>query len=283
MTTIDARRTSIRVAEAATPRATGAGFTTASLQSAKRTILQFFRTPQLLMLGTVQGALFLFMFRYIFGGAIQPGHGLDYVDFLVPGFLVTGILWLGAPASAGVAEDAATGVYDRLRSLPIPRASVMFGRSLADTALTMWGLFVTAVLAFIVGYRLEADVLDVVLALALIVLVAYCFSWVFITIGLVSKTAQAANGMATLLVIPVAFISAAYVPANTLPSWLRPVADNQPFTVFSNALRGLTLGSPHAFGIGHSTTHWVVLTLVWCAGIFLVFSTIAVMRFSRQR
>jgi ABC transporter DrrB family efflux protein len=182
-----------------------------------------------------------------------------------------------------VAEDATTGVHDRLRSLPIPRASVMFGRSLADTALTMWGLFVTAVLAFIVGYRLEADVLDVVLAVALIVVVAYCISWVFITIGLVSKTAQAANGMATLLVIPVAFISAAYVPANSLPSWLRPVAENQPFTVFSNALRGLTLGSPQAVGVGHTTTYWVVLTLIWCAGIFLVFSTIAVMRFSRQR
>ena len=283
MTTTDTALTNGLAEPSTIPHATGAGFVTASLQSAKRTILQFFRTPQLLMLGTVQGALFLFMFRYIFGGAIRTPDGLSYVDFLVPGFLVTGILWLGMPASSGVAEDATTGVHDRLRSLPIPRASVMFGRSLADTALTMWGLFVTAVLAFIVGYRLEADVVDVVLAVALIVLVAYCFSWVFITIGLVSKTAQAANGMATLLVIPVAFISAAYVPANSLPSWLRPVADNQPFTVFSNALRGLTLGSPRAFGIGHTTTHWVVLTLVWCAGIFLVFSTIAIRRFSRQR
>jgi ABC-2 type transport system permease protein len=282
MTTTDSRTTGL-AAPSTIPHGTGAGFVTASLQSAKRTILQFFRTPQLLMLGTVQGALFLFMFRYIFGGAIRVPGGLSYVDFLVPGFLVTGILWLGMPASSGVAEDATTGVHDRLRSLPIPRASVMFGRSLADTALTMWGLFVTAVLAFIVGYRLEADVLDVVLAVGLIVLVAYCFSWVFITIGLISKTAQAANGMATLLVIPVAFISAAYVPANSLPRWLQPVAENQPFTVFSNALRGLTLGSPRVFGVGHTTTYWVVLTLIWCAGIFLVFSTIAVRRFSRQR
>ena len=136
---------------------TGAHFVTASLQNAKRTVLQFFRTPQLLMLGTVQGALFLFMFRYIFGGAINTG-GLDYVDFLVPGFLATGILWLGMPAATGVAEDAATGVHDRLRSLPIPRASVMYGRSIADTLLTAWGLLVTTVLAFIVGFRLNADV-----------------------------------------------------------------------------------------------------------------------------
>src|SRR5438270_712148 len=85
--------------------------------------------------------------------------------------------------------------------------------------------------------------------------------WVFITIGLVSNSAQAANGMATLLVIPVAFISAAYVPANSLPSWLQPVADNQPFTVFSNALRSLTQGGTHAVGIGHTTTYWVVVSV----------------------
>jgi ABC transporter DrrB family efflux protein len=235
------------------------------------------------MLGTVQGALFLFMFRYIFGGAINPGGGLDYVDFLVPGFLVTGILWLGMPASSGVAEDAATGVHDRLRSLPIPRSSVMFGRSIADTALTMWGLFVAGVLAFIVGFRLNADVLEVVLAVALIVLAAYSFSWIFITIGLVSSSAQAANGMATLLVIPIAFISAAYVPAESLPGWLQPVANHQPFTIFSNALRSLTLGGADKVGLGHTTGYWVALSLVWCAGIFLVFSTIAVSRFSRRR
>ena len=89
--------------------------------------------------------------------------------------------------------------------------------------------------------------------------------------------------MATLLVIPVAFISAAYVPADSLPGWLQPVANNQPFTILSNAMRSLTLGGTDAVGLGHTTTYWVVLSLVWCAGIFLVFSTIAVSRFARRR
>jgi ABC transporter DrrB family efflux protein len=282
MTTTDTR-SAARIEEATVAHVTGAGFGIAALQSAKRTVLQFFRTPQLLMLGTVNGALFLFMFRYIFGGAIHTGMGLDYVDFLVPGFLVTGILWLGMPASSGVAEDATTGVHDRLRSLPIPRSSVMFGRSIADTALTLWGLFVAGALAFIVGFRFHADALDVVLALALLMVAAYSFSWIFITIGLVSKSAQAANGMASLLVIPVAFISAAFVPANSLPGWLQPVANNQPFTVLSNALRSLTLGGTHAIGVGHTTTYWVILSLVWCAGVFLVFTSIAVARFAGRR
>jgi ABC transporter DrrB family efflux protein len=283
MTTIDSRRAPIVVAESTTPRATGAGFVTAALQSAKRTILQFFRTPQLLMLGTVQGALFLFMFRYIFGGAIHPGRGLDYVDFLVPGFLATGILWLGAPASAGVAEDAATGVHDRLRSLPIPRASVMFGRSLADTAMTTWGIIVGTVLAFLVGFQLHNDALDVLLATGVLLAATYSFMWVFITIGLTSKSAQAANGTSFLLIVPLAFVSSAYVPAASLPSWMQPIANNQPFTVFSNALRSLTLGGTHAVGLGHSTTYWVLLSMVWCAAIAIVFSTMAVLRFSRRR
>jgi ABC transporter DrrB family efflux protein len=264
-------------------RTTGAGFVTAALQSAKRTVLQFFRTPQLLMLGTIQGALFLFMFRYIFGGAINPGHGLDYVDFLVPGFLATGILWLGMPAATGVADDANSGVHDRLRSLPIPRASVMFGRSLADTTLTLWGIVVGTVLAFIVGFRLDASVAEVALALALLVVFAYCFMWVFIAIGLTSKSAQAATGTATLLIVPFAFVAAAYVPAASLPGWMQPVANNQPFTIFSNALRSLTLGGAHAIGLGHSTAYWVALSLVWCAGIALVFGSLSVYRFARRR
>jgi ABC-2 type transport system permease protein len=237
----------------------------------------------LLMLGTVQGALFLFMFRYIFGGAINPGGGVDYVDFLVPGFLVTGILWLGLTSATGVAEDAATGVHDRLRSLPIPRSSAMIGRSIADTALTLWGLLVATVLAFIVGFRLNADVAEVLLALALLVAAAYSFMWVFITIGLTSKSAQAANGTSTLVIVPLAFVSAAYVPAESLPGWMQPVAENQPFTIWSNAVRSLTLGGADAVGLGHSTAYWVVLSFVWCAGILLVFSTIAVSRFARRR
>jgi ABC transporter DrrB family efflux protein len=261
----------------------GAGFVTAARQSARRTILQFFRTPQLLVMGTVQGALFLFMFRYIFGGAIDPGGAVDYVDFLVPGFLVTTILWIGMAAPAGVAEDASSGVHDRLRSLPIPRSAVMVGRSLADTALTSWGMLVSTLLAFAVGFRLHADPAAVVLAFGLTLVATYTIMWVFITLGLVAGSAQAAQGTATLMVIPLAFVSSAYVPVESLPGWMQPVAANQPVTVIINAVRSLMLGGTDAAGIGHSTAYWVALSLVWCVGILAVFSGLAVARFSRRR
>jgi ABC-2 type transport system permease protein len=262
---------------------TGAAFATATVQSARRTFLQYLRTPQLLVLPTVIGAMFLFIFRYVFGGAIDAGNGVDYVDFLIPGFLVTMILWIGMESPAGVAEDAASGVHDRLRSLPIPRAAVMIGRSLADTAFTAWGMLVATALAFAVGFRLDADLASVALAVALILVATYSFMWVFITIGLVSRSAQAAQAMATLFVIPLAFVSSAYVPADSLPSWMQPVAENQPFSVITNAVRSLTLGGTDAAGVGHTTAYWVALSLAWCAGILVVFGSLAVRRFARRR
>src|SRR5215475_6239716 len=152
---------------------TGARFWPSTITVAQRTVRKFVRTPQLIGLATVQSAIFLVIFRYIFGGAINVG-GLPYVDFLVPGFVVTGFLWAGMGAAAGVAE------------------------------------------------------------LGLCVLFSFAFEWVFITIGLVAGTAQAAQGMSVLMTVLV-FVSSAYVPVNSMPGWLRPVAAHQPVTPMVNA------------------------------------------------
>jgi len=98
--------------------------------------------------------LFLLIFRFVFGGAIGAG-GLDYVDFLIPGFITTGVLFSGMGAAAGVAEDLEQGFVDRLRSLPIPRSAVLAGRALADTAVLVWSLAVTSAIGFAVGFRLH--------------------------------------------------------------------------------------------------------------------------------
>ena len=264
-------------------RETGAGFATATVQSARRTFLQYLRTPQLLVLPTIIGAMFLFIFRYVFGGAIDAGNGVDYVDFLVPGFLLTTILWTGMNAPAGVAEDAASGVHDRFRSLPIPRTAVVAGRSLADGALVSWTLLVNAVLGFAVGFRTHSGITAAVGAFVVMLVATYVFSWVFLTLGLIGGNAQAAQGMATLLVVPFTFLSSAYVPVDSMPGWLQPFAENQPITVMINAVRSLMLGGTQAAGIGHTTGYWVVLSLVWCAGILAVFSALAVARFARTR
>jgi ABC-2 type transport system permease protein len=281
MTTVTSPTTGI--AAPPVPHGSGAGFLAATRQTARRTTLQYLRTPQLLLMPPILGALFLFIFRYIFGGAISTGTDVDYVDFLVSGFLVQTVLWTAMNIPAGVAEDASTGVYDRLRSLPIPRSAVMTGRSLADTGLNAWAIAVTAVLGLAVGFRTHADPASIVVAFALILAAIYAFTWVFITLGLVARNAQAAQAMATLIVVPPTFVSNAFVPVDSMPGWLQPFAANQPVTVIINAVRSLMLGGTDAAGVGHSTGYWVVLSLVWCAGIVVVFSATAVARFARTQ
>lgn len=260
--------------------AAGAGFVTTSLATGRRTVLQFFRTPQLLLMGTIQGALFLFMFRYVFGGAIDTRGALSYVDWLVPGFLVTVILWTGMGAASGVAEDSSTGVYDRLRSLPIPRSGVMVGRSLADGALVGWGIFTTAIIGFLIGFRAHGSIGGILAGFALMIVAGYAFSWIFITLGLVAGNAQAAQGM-SMLVIPFSFISNANVPVSSMPGWMQPFAANQPVSVIINAVRSLMQGGTDVVGIGHSTGYWVALSLAWCVGILAVFGTLATARFAK--
>jgi ABC transporter DrrB family efflux protein len=250
-----------------------------TLGIAKRTLLKFLRTPQLVVLGTIQGAMFLLIFRYVFGGAIGAG-GLNYVDFLVPGFITTGILFSGIGAATGVAEDLEQGFVDRLRSLPIPRSAVLAGRALADTAMQVWGLLITTAIGFAVGFRIHGGVVDALAAFGLLVVLGFAFEWLFITLGLFAGNAQAAQGMA-LLVFPLTFVSSAYVPVQSMPGWLQAVAEHQPITVMVDAVRALTQGPAAEALLGHAAGFYVVRSLLWAAAIVAIFVPLAVARYRR--
>ena len=246
---------------------------------AKRGLLKFLRTPQLVVLGTIQGAMFLLIFRYVFGGAIQAG-GLRYVDFLVPGFITTGLLFTGMGAAAGMAEDLEQGFIDRLRSLPIPRSAVLTGRALADTAMQVWGLAITTAIGFAVGFRIHGSLAQALAAFGLLLVLGFAFEWLFITLGLFAGNAQAAQGLA-LLVFPLTFVSSAYVPVDSMPGWLQAVAEHQPLTVMVDAVRALTQGPAAEALLGHSAGYYVVRSLLWAVGIVAVFAPLAVARYRR--
>jgi ABC transporter DrrB family efflux protein len=246
---------------------------------ATRTLKQFIRTPQLVVVSTVQGSMFLLIFRYVFGGAISSGP-IPYVDFLVPGFVVTGVLFSGMGAAAGVAADLADGFFDRLRSLPVPRPALVAGRALADTALVTWGLVVTVAVGFLIGFRLHGDLPAGLAALGLCILFGFAFTWLFITVGLFAGNAQAAQGM-SMFVFPLTFVSSAYVPVDTMPGWMQPIAEHQPITAMVNAVRALCLGDPALAGLPESTAHYVVVSLLWCVGLTVAFAPIAVARYRR--
>lgn len=258
----------------------GAGFGSGTIAVATRTFKKYFRTPQLVVLGTVQGAMFLLIFRYVFGGALNSGP-LPYVDFVVPGFIVTGVLFTGMGAAAGVAEDMEQGFFDRLRSLPMPRASVIAGRSVADAGVLVWATAITTAIGFAIGFRLHAGLPAALGAFGLCVLYGIAFGFVFIFLGLVAGNAQAAQGM-SLMVFPLSFVSSAYVPVKTMPSWMQVFARNQPLTFMSDAVRSLADGARAHALIGQSTGHSVVMSLVWVAAILSVFGPLAVVKFSRR-
>ncbi len=262
------------------PAAVPAGPLTTSWSVALRTVRKFMRTPQLVLIGTIQGAMFLLIFRYVFGGAINPGP-VPYVDFLVPGFVVTSVLFAGTGTAAGVAEDVEHGFFDRLRSLPVYRSALLAGRTLADTGVLAWGLAITTAIGFAIGFRIHGDVQQALAAFGLCVVYGFAVTWLFVWIGLVAGSAQAAQGM-SLLVFPLTFVSSAYVPVDSMPGWMQPIAENQPITAMTNAVRSLALGDPSLAGLGGSTAHWVVLSLLWSAGLVLVFAPLAIARYRRS-
>jgi ABC-2 type transport system permease protein len=250
-----------------------------TLTVARRALLRYLRTPQLIVLATVQMSLFFLIYRYMFGGAIHVA-GMAYVDFLVPGFIATGILFSGIGTATATAEDLEQGFIDRLRSLPIPRSAVLAARAIADTAIFAWSTAFTAAIAYLVGFRLHGSTADGLAAFGLVIAFGFAFEWVFITLGLFAGNAQAAQGMG-MIVFPFAFISSAYVPVSTMPEALRLFAEHQPLTVMVDAVRALTLG-PHAEALlGHPASYFVSRALLWSLAIIAVFLPLAVARYRR--
>ncbi len=256
-----------------------AGLPASTLIVTRRALLRYLRTPQLIVLATVQMSMFFLIYRYMFGGAVRS-VGFPYVDFLVPGFIATGVLFSGIGSATAMAEDVEQGFVDRLRSLPIPRGSVLAARALADTAIFAWSAAFTAAIAFAVGFSLHGTVLQGLAAFGLVVAFGFAFEWLFIALGLFAGNAQAAQGMG-MIVFPFAFISSAYIPVSTMPSWLQVFANHQPLTYMVDAVRSLTLG-PHAhLLLGHSIAYFVLRAAVWTVAILAVAAPLAIARYRR--
>jgi ABC transporter DrrB family efflux protein len=271
------------IASTIDPPAAGAarqtGLAKSTLTVTRRALLRYVRTPQLIVLATVQMSLFFLIYRYMFGGAIHIA-GISYVDYLVPGFIATGVLFSGLGTAAATAEDLEQGFIDRLRSLPIPRASVLAARALADTALVAWSTAFTAAVGFAVGFSLHGSAIDGLAAFGLVIAFGFAFEWLFIAMGLFAGNAQAAQGMG-MIVFPLAFVSSAYVPVGSMPSWLQVFAKHQPLTYMVDAVRALTLG-PHAHALlGHPSSYFVIRALLWALAIIAVSLPIAIARYQR--
>jgi len=233
----------------------------------RRNLLRIVRNPRLLVISALQPAMLLVLFRYVLGGAIHI-PGISYVDYIVPAVFIEAVL-IGSMATAiGLADDLRTGIIDRFRSLPMARSAVLAGRTLADLARSVFSLSLMVGLGLLVGFSFHGSVGGIVAGLLLVILFGYCFSWIYATIGLLTKDPETAQVAGILPFFILVFASSAIVPVATMPSWLQPFARHQPVSITINAVRALLQGEP--------THHWVWQCLAWSAGILAVFFVIAV-------
>ncbi len=247
-----------------------AGAVSDTLVVAERNLLRIPRAPDLLLAFTVQPIMFLLLFVYVFGGAIRtPGY--DYVDFLIPGIVVQSIAFGGFVTAIGLTDDLNKGLIDRFRSLPMARSAVLAGRTLADVATNALQLAILVIVGVIAGFGFGASVPEVLAGFGLMLLFGYAFSWLFALIGLLVSSPEAAQSAGFIALFPLTFASSAFVPVESMPSWLEAFAQVNPFTVVVDAMRALWLGAPAGNAV------WGAFA--WTIGLLLVFAPLAVWRY----
>jgi ABC transporter DrrB family efflux protein len=249
----------------------------------QRNLLRNLRLPQLLVFATIQPVMFLLLFNYVFGGAIEGSlpPGIDsYTNFLLPGLLVQIAAFGASQTALGLTEDLSKGVIDRFRALPMSRAAVLTGRTLADLIRNAAVLSLMLTVGFLIGFRYQTTLLGFLAGFGIALLFAFALSWVMATIGLYVRNPEAAQSASFLPIFPLVFASSVFLPTQTMPDWLRVFADNQPITVVANAIRGLMLG-PQVLLPGQTIAGEAMSALLWLGGITAIFSVLAVRNYRR--
>ncbi len=231
------------------------------------------RNPDLLIFATIQPIMFVLLFNYVFGGAIDvPGYD-SYTQYLMPGVFAQTVLFGSAFTGIGVAEDMTKGIIDRLRSLPMYQPSVLVGRTLSDICRNIFTFVVMFIVGYIVGFRIGGSISAAIGATLLLLGFSYAFSWVQALIGLSVKSVEAANSAGFIWMFPLTFVSSAFVSTASMPQWLQTFADWNPFTKLTNAARALYTGSDPGADL------WIAIA--WAIGITVVFSFLAARKYSR--
>jgi len=245
---------------------------TDTLIIAERNLIRLPRAPELFIGFTLQPIMFVLLFNYVFGGAIStPGY--SYIDFLIPGIIVQNIAFGGFATALGLNEDVRKGLIDRFRSLPMSRAAVLGGRTLADVATNTLSLTVLLVTGIIIGFTFNTSFGEAVAGIGLLLLFGYSFSWFLAFIGLLSKSSESVNSIGFIVVFPLTFVSSAFVPVASMPEGLSDFAEVNPFTVVVDAIRHLWLGAPAGNSVWGS--------VAWSFAIIAVFAPLAVARYRR--
>lgn len=250
---------------------------------AKRNLIKIFRVPEILVWVLLSPIMFVLLFAYVFGGAINVPGGVAYREFLIAGIFAQTVVFGSTFTGVGIAEDMQKGIIDRFRSLPMSRSAVLFGRTASDIFYNVVSIAIMALTGLVVGWRIRGSILDAVAGFALLLLFAYAFSWIMASVGIAVPSVEVINNASFMVIMPLTFISNAFVPVETLPTPLRVFAEWNPVSAVTQAAREL-FGNVNP--LAPASDAWpmqnpVAYTLIWIVVILAVFVPLSVQMYKR--
>ena len=232
-----------------------------SLVLIKRSMMHIVKNMDQLLAVAFQPIMFMLLFRYVFGGAINTGS-TSYVNYLFPGILVQMAAFGSTTTAIGVSNDLKRGIIDRFRSLPMRSSAVLVGHTTADLVRNLISSLIMIAVAYGVGFRPSASVGDWALVFAFLFLFTYAISWLSVIMGLLAKSVEAVQWISFVFIFPLTFASSAFAPTAGMPKYLRIFAENQPVSQVIGAMRALLNSEPMG---NHG---WIAAA--WLIGILVV-------------
>jgi ABC transporter DrrB family efflux protein len=249
---------------------------------AKRNLIKVKRVPDLLVFTTLSPIMFVLLFAYVFGNAIDvPGVG--YREFLIAGIFAQTVVFGATFTGYSLAEDLQKGVIDRFRSLPMAPSAVLFGRTLSDVANNVISLVVMALTGLIVGWRIRSSVLEALAGFLLLLLFAYAISWIMAVVGLAVRTPEVVNNAAFMIIFPLTFVANTFVPSNTLPGPLETFANWNPISAITQAARELFGNTSPKLPPADvwPMQNPVLYSLIWIVLILAIFIPLSIRQYRR--
>jgi ABC transporter DrrB family efflux protein len=247
-----------------------------------RNLLHIRRMPEMLLDVTVQSVMFVLLFAYVFGGAIAV-EGSNYREFLLPGIMVQTMVFSSAIVAMGLTNDLQKGFVDRFKSLPVPRPAVLVGRSISSLIHSSIGVVVMGLTGLLIGWRIRNGVVDGVLGFLLLLLFGFALIWLGIWVGSLMRTVEAVQGFMFTVMFPLTFVANTFAPTETMPTWLRTIAEWNPVSAVTQACRELWgNGPPAGPDAAWPLQHAVGMSIAWSLVLAAIFAPLAVAAFRRR-
>jgi ABC transporter DrrB family efflux protein len=254
---------------------------------AKRNLIKIKRVPDLLVFTTLSPIMFVLLFAYVFGGAIdQAGGGAGYREFLIAGIFAQTVVFGATITGAGLADDVKKGIIDRFRSLPMSPGAVLTGRTLSDVLNNVIVLVVMSLTGLVVGWRIRTSLVEALWGYVLLLIFAYAISWVMAWIGMLVPSPEVVNNASFVVIFPLTFVANTFVPLGTLPGPLKTFAEWNPVSAVTLAARNLfgnTDPDPNAVApASWALQHPELYTLIWAGVVLLIFVPLANAQYRRS-